>query len=148
MRNFGPSHSDLYDRELRDLVKRQVDLEDNIDDDSHPEYTIEERAAVRSIKASLKYNGEFYEAGILWKPGEPQVMNNIQQAEKRLKRLLESQKMQGSRVQCALVMAKSRVAPISSTSIPRLELLAAESGSALGKHVAEALEIEKKDCHF
>ena len=43
---------------------------------------------------------------------------------------------------CQLVISKSKVAPIQSTSVPRLELLAAMKGSELAKKVAKSMQYD------
>ena len=51
-------------------------------------------------------------------------------------------------ISCRLVCGKTRVTPLISTSIPRLELMAAVLALRLGISVADTLEVCKSDMTF
>ena len=51
-------------------------------------------------------------------------------------------------VMCNFLLAKSKIAPLNTLSIPRLELLAAVKGAEMATKVAKSLHVEKTNIHF
>jgi hypothetical protein len=75
-----------YDKSLLDLVQKLHDLNDLGDD---VPMTLEDQHAYTKLKETIRWAGQRYEAGCLWKRGEPCLPNNRNAA---IRRFLQMEK--------------------------------------------------------
>ncbi|XP_062704517.1 uncharacterized protein LOC134286848 [Aedes albopictus] len=125
---------------LQDIWRSSVQWDDEIADGEYEKWLtwLKVLPRIEHVRIPRCYNSDY----LVSETDDLQLHTMVDASEKSTAAVCYLRFVKDDVIRCSIVAAKSRVAPIKFTSIPRLELIAAVIGARLARTVEESLSLQ------